>query len=309
VKRVATTDADRPSPTEATLPPPAQPLGPSALGIRVSAAVEADGWTWWTLEAPLGLDGPPSVLQGGLVTAIPVALARGLDPHGAPLCAVTARLEAPTPLATRFVARARPGTEAGISEVETWAGGVRLATTRVELTGHAPLHQLADLVALAELPPPPPEPDPIYATCFGCGVDATHPAALRAYPAWIDPQRLSIPWVASKELASPGRVTADGAPLLDELLVAAVLDCPTAWVSLASARSGGHVGVVLGTLHLRIAEDAAVLDPVRITAQLDAVEGRRLRSRSAMIDSDGRVLASVEAVNIAVRELPDPVGR
>jgi hypothetical protein len=268
--------------------------------------VDADGWTWWTLEAPRGLDGPPSVLQGGLVAAIPVALARSIDPHGAPLHAVTARLEAPTPLATRFVARARASTEAGTYEVETWAGDVRLAQTRVELTGHASLTALADLVALAEVPPPPPEPDPIYATCFGCGVEATHPAALRAYPAWIDPERMSIPWVAAEELASPGRTTADGAPLLDELLVAAVLDCPTAWVSLASARAGGHVGVVLGTLRLQIAQGAAVLDPVRITAQLDAVEGRRLRSRSAMVDSDGRVLASVDAVNIAVRALPDP---
>lgn len=305
---VANTDANLAPPAVPVLPRPARPLGPPMLGIYASAAVEADGWTWWTLEAPPGLDGPPSVLQGGLVAALPVALARDIDTHGAPLFAVTTRLEAPTPLAATFAARARPGAEAGTYEVETWADGVRLATARVELTGHAPLPELADLVSLAELPPPPAAPDPTYATCFGCGSEATHPAALRVYPAWIDPEHLSIPWVAGEQLASPGRTTMEGGLLLDELLVAAVLDCPTAWVSLASAREGGHAGVVLGTLHLRIAHGAAVLDPVRITAQLDAVEGRRLRSRSAMIDGDGRVLASVDAVNIAVRELPAPAG-
>jgi len=315
------TGPDVPSPSEAlsaaeepvslvppVLPPAVHALGPPVLGIMVSDPVAADGWTWWRLIAPPGLDGPPGVLQGGLVSALPVALARAIDPLGVPLTSLTARLEAPTPLGRPFVARARPAPGIGMFEVETWAAGVRLATVTVELAGHASLTALGDLAALALLPAPPPEPDPIYATCFGCGAEATHPAALRAYPAWIDRQRMSIPWVAAEELTAPGRTTPDGAQLLDELLVAAVLDCPTAWVSLDAARADGHVGVVLGTLRLQVAADAAVLDPLRITAQLDAQEGRRLRSRCAMVDSDGRVLASVDAVNIAVRSLPAAVG-
>jgi hypothetical protein len=281
------------------LAPPAAAIGPAALGITLGAPVVADGWTWWALDVPLGLDGPPGVLQGGIVTGLTAALAQRIDPYGAPLHAVTARLEAPTLLGRRLVARARPSEETAVHEVEWWAQGRRLVHSLVELTGADPLHAVGDLVALADVPLPAPRPDPLYPSCFVCGPGATHPAALHTYPAWVTQESLSIPWVPDAALAS------DGTDHVDPMVVAAALDCPTAWAAIDGVRAQGFVGVLLGTMRLRIAAPVEVADPVRITARLDAIDDRKARARSAVIDSDGRVLAMVEATHLAVRALPE----
>jgi hypothetical protein len=281
------------------LGPPGTIIGPAALGITVSAPVVADGWTWWALDVPLGLDGPPGVLQGGLVTGLTAALAQRIDAFGAPLHAVTARLEAPTLLGHGLVARARPSEETAVHEVEWWAQGRRLVQARVELTGVDPLHAVGDLVALADGPLPEPRPDPLYPSCFVCGPGATHPAALHTYPAWVSPETLSIPWVPDAAVAS------EGTDHVDPMVIAAALDCPTAWAAIDAVRRAGFVGVLLGTMRLRIAAPVEVADPVRITARLDAIDGRKARARSAIVDSDGRVLAMVDATHLAVRALPE----
>jgi len=292
-----------PGPTGAldvpALSQPETTVGPAALDIRLGAPAVADGWTWWALDVPLGLDGPPGVLQGGIVTGLTAALAQRIDPHGAPLHAVTARLEAPTLLGHRLVARARPGEDAGVHEVEWWAQGRRLVHSRVELTGVDPLHAVSDLVALADVPLPEPRPDPLYPSCFVCGPGATHPAALHTYPAWVTRETLSIPWVPEAAVA------VDGTDRVDPIVVAAALDCPTAWAAIDAVRAQGFVGVLLGTMRLRVAAPVEVADPVRITARLDAIDGRKARARSAVVDSDGRVLAMVEATHLAVRALPE----
>lgn len=281
------------------LPAPHTGIGPSALGITVGDPVTSGGWTWWSLDIPEGLDGPPGVLQGGIVTGLTAALALRIDAFGAPLHAVTARLEAPTPLGRRLVARARPAEETAVHEVEWWADGRRLVRSRVELTGTEGLTAAADLVALAEVPVPPPRPDPLYPSCFVCGPGATHPAALHTYPAWVTRDSVSIPWVPEETVAL------DGTDRVDTLVVAAALDCPTAWVAIDAVRAQGHLGVLLGTMRLRVARPVEVLDPVRITARLDGLDGRKARARSAIVDSDGRVLAMVEATHLAVRALPE----
>jgi hypothetical protein len=288
-------------PVPPSLPTPDERIGPAALGLKIGAAVTADGWTWWALDVPAGLDGPPGVLQGGIVTGLMATLAQRIDAFGAPLHAVTARLEAPTLLGRRLVARARPAADAGVHEVEWWADDRRLVRATVELTGAEGLTSAADLVALAEVPLPPPQPDPLYPTCFVCGPDATHPAALHTYPAWVTRDSVSIPWVPEELVA------VDGTDHVDAMVVAAALDCPTAWAAIDAVRSQGYAAVLLGTMRLRVARPVEVLDPVRITARLDSLEGRRARARSAVVDSDGRVLAMVEATHVAVRALP-PVG-
>ena len=278
------------------LPAPARALGPEGLGLRAGDPVHADGWTWCSLVAPPGLDGPPGVLQGGLAAGLAIELARSVDPHGAPLHALTSRLEAPTRLGVPFVGRVRPVSTAGWYEVETWQDGQRLVVSTVELTGQDPLLALVDLAVLADGPPPPPEPDPLYPMCFVCGEDATHPLALHTPPAYVASDRLSVPWIPDERLGTGQSVA--------ELVVAAALDCPSAWAAVGAARSGGFAAVLLGSLRLQFAGDVEVLDPVRITARLDAVDGRKLRARSAVVDTDGRVLAVLDAVHVAVRSLP-----
>jgi len=289
---------DEPAPlTPPDLPEPARSLGPEGLGLRVGAPVEADGWSWCSLVAPPGLDGPPGVLQGGLAAGLAIELARSVDRHGAPLHALTARLEAPTRLGVPFAGRVRPAPTAGWYEVETWQDGQRLVISTVELTGQDPLHALADLAVLAEGPPPPSEPDPLYPSCFVCGEGATHPLALHTPPAYVAPDQLSVPWIPDERLGT--------GPHVAELVVAAALDCPSAWATVGAARSAGYAAVLLGSLRLQLAGDVEVLDPVRVTARMDSAEGRKLRARSAVVDTDGRVLAVFDALHVAVRALPE----
>ena len=293
---------DPATPVPAGLPDPDRALGPEGLGLRVGPAVPEPGGpgVWRALSAPAGLDGPPGVLQGGLATGLAVDLARDLDRHGAPLHALSARLEAPTLLGVPFAARVAPGDAAGWYDVETWQRGRRLVRATVELTGADPLGALADLVALAEGPPPEPEPDPLYPTCFVCGLGNPHPLALRTPPAFVAPDRLSVPWVADERLAGPDRDDR-----VATLVVAAALDCPAAWSTVPHAHAEGYAAVLLGSMRMQVAADVEVLDPVRVTALMDGADGRKLRARSAVVDSDGRPLAVFDALNIAVEALPE----
>jgi hypothetical protein len=196
-----------------------------------------------------------------------------------------------------FVGRVRPAEATGSYEVETWQYGQRLAVSTVELTGHDTQLARPELVELAQGPSPSPASDQHYPGCFACGGEPTHPLALRVPPAFVAPDRLSVPWIPDARLAVGSGVA--------DLVVAAALDCPTVWATIGTAREAGYPAALLGSLTLRMGGDVAPNGPVRVTARLDAVEGRKLRARSAVVDTDGRVLAALDALYIAVRSLPD----
>ena len=283
------------------LGPPVRSVGPEVLGLRASAPRAADGAVWWAVQVPDDLDGPPGVLQGGLVAALHLALAREVDPFGAPLHRLEVRLEAPTPLGGTIHARARPlGT--GVHEIELSAAGRRLTRGTVDLTGADPL-SAPDLVALAGGPLPRPAPSRRYPTCVACGPAATHPAAFRAHPGWVTDEAVLLGWIPDPRLADPDRPEQ-----VDASAVAAVLDCASAWAAFRPAVASGAAAVLLGTLRLRLGAAVEPLDPVRVAARLDALEGRRARARSAVVDTDGRVLALVDAVHVTVAALPEPPG-
>lgn len=282
------------------LGPATRPVGPAALGLRASAPVAADGAVWWAVAVPDDLDGPPGVLQGGLVASLPLALVRSVDPFGAPLHHLEVRLEAPTPLGSLVHVRAvalGPGHHA----VELHVGGRRVAHGEVELTGADPL-AAPDLVALATGPRPRPAPSRRYPRCIACGPEATHPAAFHAYPGWVTDEAVVVGWAPDPVLAEPGREDR-----VDVAAVAAVLDCAGAWAAYRPAVAAGAAAVLLGTFRLRVAAAVEPMDPVAVAARLDGLTGRRAGVRSAAVDSDGRVLALADAVHVTVAALPgDP---
>jgi hypothetical protein len=294
-------------PSATALPAPDRSIGPPVLGLRVGAARVEDGWSTVALLAGPGLDGPPGVLQGGFVAGLAVELARTVDRGGAGLHGLDVRLEAPTPLGRLLVGRVRPLAGTALFEVELWAGARRTASATVELTGPRPLQDVADLVELAAMPLTPPEPSELYPTCFVCGPHATHPAALHTYPRWVGEERVSIPWIPEEMLADVDprpQVRMRAMPVVSDLVIAAALDCPTAWASLGAVRTAGYPAVLLGTLRLRIGGEVDVLDPLRITARFDGIDGRKVRARSALVDTDVRVLALADVVHVAVAKLP-----
>jgi len=138
-----------------------------------------------------------------------------------------------------------------------------------------------------------------------CGTASAHPLALRTPPAFLASDRLSVPWVPDPGLVRPGSADGGGPGQVALPVVAAALDCPSAWATVPAAREAGHRAVLLGSLRLQVAGPVEALDPVRVTARMDAQEGRKLRARSAVVDSDGRALAVLDALHIAVDALPD----
>jgi hypothetical protein len=296
---VEPSERSRPSRVPDGLGEPVVPIGAPTLGLRASPPLAADGAVWWALAIPPDLDGPPGVLQGGLVAGVLLALAGAIDPFGAPLHHLEVRLEAPTPLGAVVHARATP-LAPGLHEVELFAAGRRTARAEVDLTGADPLSAASDLRALAAAPLPRPEPSLLYPGCFACGPAAAHPAALHAYPGWVADDAVLLGWVPDPILADPDRPDR-----IDAAAVAAVLDCASAWVTMRPVTARGDAAVLLGTLRLRLAGSVEPLDPVRVAARLDLLDGRRARARSAVVDTDGRVLALVDAVHVTVRALPD----
>lgn len=274
-------------------------LGPPVLGLALSAEVVlADGWAVRDLQLPLGLDGPPGILQGGLAAGLGIGIARVADAFGAPLTSVHARLHAPSPLGVSVQARVRSGERVGTYTVETRRGGALLVSAEVELAGHDPAPLGLDLLDLARVPFPEAEPQDAYPSCFVCGPAPHHPAGLRLHPRHGPADTIVQPWIPDGALAG------ERAGVVDPLLVAAVLDCPTVWAGFAHLERAGYAGALLAGYHLQVFRDLPVEEPVRVVARWDGLDGRKGRARAALVDEDRTVYALATALHVAVPELP-----
>jgi len=272
--------------------------GPAGLGIDLGQpSTDADGWTVRDLIARPGLDGPNGVLQGGFAVGVAEAIARQVDPHGAALTSIEARLHAPTPLGRPLQARVRPAEGVARYAVETRDGDRLLVSSVVELAGHEPGPGPADLRELAAAPVPEPEPQYAFPRCFVCGPEPEHELALRLHPQLLSPTSACNPFVVGDPLADEH---GNAAPLV----LAAVLDCPTVWASYAYVRSIGHQGALLGGFRLTFFADAPIMEPLKVVARMDDTDGRKIRARGAVVDDDGTCYAVSSALHISVAEIP-----
>ncbi|MCC5947311.1 MAG: hypothetical protein JJT89_02550 [Nitriliruptoraceae bacterium] len=274
-------------------------IGPPALGLTLTAdaTVSADGWLVRELTAAPGLDGPPGILQGGFSAGVGAAVAAVADPFGAPLTSLEMRLHAPTPLGRTLQARVRSSEVPARYEVETRDGDTLLVSGEVELAGHEPAARAYDLAELARVAIPDAEPQDRFPSCWVCGPEPTHPHGQRLHPRHVGPDAVSIPWVADEELGGERSV-------VDPLVVAAVLDCPGVWASIAHVEAQGHVGCLLAGYRLTMFRDAPVMEPLRTVARMDEGDGRKIRARSALVDEDGVTYAVAAALHISVPEMP-----
>lgn len=284
------------------------PAGPSGLGLTLGddTLTTDDGWLVRDLHAAPGLDGPPGVLQGGFATGLALAVARLVDRYGAPVTSLDARLHAPTPLGRELQARARPAEAAARHHIQTLDGETLLVDAEVELAGHDPAPQVFDLAEYAEVALPEPDPRELLATCWVCGHRPTHPLAQRMLPRWHDRNTVVCPWIADDELATTGRGP-EGT--IDPVVVAAMLACPTAWASFGHVEERGDAVGLLAGYHLRFFRDAPLMEPLRVVAHCDDVDGRRLHTRGALVDDDGIVYATTSALYISVPTLPETPGQ
>lgn len=269
--------------------------GPDVLGIELSADARIeDGWMVRELIAPPGLDGPPGVLQGGFSAGITMAIARAVDPFGAPVTSLEARLHAPTPLGRTLQARVRPSEDAAARYlVETRDGDRLLVSAEVELAGHEPAARAFDLLELATVPLPEAKPQHIFPACWVCGPEPNHPHGQRVHPRIHREGEVSQPWVADDVFGNDRSMT-------DPLVVAAVLDCPTVWASMHEVEALEMAGPLLAGYHLSFYRDAPVMEPLRTVARFDRADGRKLHARSALVDEDGVTYAVAAALQVAV---------
>lgn len=275
------------------------PAGPTALGLALGAdtSVDAEGWLVREMTAAPGLDGPPGILQGGLAAGVGGVIARLADRFGAPLTGVRARLHAPTPLGAPVQARVRADDGPARYRFETRRDGQLLTSGEVELAGHDPAPVGLDLLALATVPLPAPQPQHEYPTCFVCGPQPRHPQGLRMHPRPAGGGTIVAPWIPAAALGT-GRV-------VDPVIVAAVLDCPTVWAAIEPIRAQGAVGALLAGFEVHHHHDVPVEEPLRVVARFDAMDGRKIRARSAVIDEDGTCYALASALHIAVTQIPE----
>lgn len=277
------------------------PLGPPVLGLALGAdAAVEDGWLVRDLTIPDGLDGPPGILQGGFAAGLLASIARTADGFGAPLTTLEARLHAPMPLARQVRARLRTADGVARTEVEVRDHDRVLVSGTVELAGHEPPPLGLDLLELATVPLPDAVPQDEYPTCVVCGAHPRHPVGFRLHPRYGPGGTIVQPWVPTDELGTDG--------VVDPLVVAAVLDCPTVWASIRPMREAGYLGALLAGFRIVHHRGVRVDEPVRIVARCDGMDGRKVRARSAVLDEEGTVYAVASAFHVAVTALPDPPG-
>lgn len=273
--------------------------GPAALGLRLGADVSVgEGWAERALVVPEGLDGPPGILQGGLAAGVTAPVARVADTFGAPLTSVEARLHAPTPLASTVRTRVHRAEGVGRYQVELVHDGCLLVSAEVEYAGHDPAPLGLDLLELATVPFPDAVPQQEYPSCFVCGPSPSHPCGLRLHPRPGPAHTIVQPWVAEEVLAG------SAVGVVDPVMVAAVLDCPTVWAGMEQLRAAGYLGALLAGFRLQFYRDVPTAEPLRIVARCDGLDGRKLRARAAVVDEDHTVYALASALHIAVTDLP-----
>lgn len=274
------------------------PTGPNALGFELAADPRvADGWLTRGLRVPTGLDGPDGVLQGGFASSVGLLAARAADRFGAPLTRVVARLHAPTPLGRDLDLDIRDSDEgAAIYDTRLRDGGTLLVSSTVELAGHEPAPRIGDLTELAHVPLPPGEPQEVFPHCWVCGADPVHPAGQRCVPGWHGSAVVN-PWMADDDLAGD-----EGS--VSEVVVAAMLDCPGVWSAMPALQEAGYLGCLLAGFELRVFQSVPTMEPVRLVARTDEIDGRKVRVRSGLVDEDGVLYAAASALHIAVREIP-----
>lgn len=224
-------------------------------------------------------NGPPASGNGGYVAG---RLAAFVD---AP--AVTVRLAVPPPLETELGVH-----DAGDGAVELRDGDQVIASARAgELVLEVPATvDLETAAHAAATTPLRPERHP-YPTCFGCGPQREAGDALRHICGFAADGLAACPATTDARLPHD-----EHGHLLPEIVWSA-LDCPSATPVIA----WDDPPHVLGTFTVRIDRPVAVGEPHVCIGWPLAIDGRKKRSASALLDADGETVAMAEALWIEVR--------
>jgi hypothetical protein len=138
-------------------------------------------------------------------------------------------------------------------------------------------------------------------TCFVCGPARVHGDGLRIAPGPLPPRpgykigMLAAPWVPYSNLASEDRAVGGE-------FIWAALDCPTGYAGVGAQHLGmtGAETILLGRMSARIDRRPYPGDQCIIVAWPTGRDGRKLFANSALLSSNGELLAVAQAIWLLV---------
>jgi hypothetical protein len=136
--------------------------------------------------------------------------------------------------------------------------------------------------------------NPIFPGCFVCGPTRQPGDGLRIFPGPVASRELwAAPWTPDPSVAgSDGLARAE--------IIWAALDCPS---GIAAADAADlDTAIVLGQMTARLAARPQTGQPCMLIAWPDGRDGRKLSACSALLGSEGEVLAAARAVWLTIAQ-------
>ena len=136
--------------------------------------------------------------------------------------------------------------------------------------------------------------DPVFPGCFVCGTDRGPGDGLRIFPGPLPGGKLwAAPWTPEES------VTGADEWVRPEVIWAA-LDCPSGIAAAEAAGLSGDTAILLGRMTATLAASPAAGDQCQLIAWPAGRDGRKLSAGSALLASDGTVLAAASTVWLTV---------
>ena len=221
--------------------------------------------------------GPPNSGNGGYASGV---IAEGLEG------AVTVTLRVPPPL-DRAMTLSADGESNRLSDGDVLVGEARRSTLDLNVPASPPLEVATEAsrhFAGFE--------SHIFPGCFVCGPERGEGDGLLVFPGAVaGSEVVAAPWSSDESLQ-----TSDGE--IDRRYVWAALDCPS-YFALVDAPIA-----LLGRFTAQIDRLPGIGEPTVVIGWPRGTEGRKLFAGSAVVDSDGDVVAKAESTWIEVDELP-----
>jgi hypothetical protein len=219
-------------------------------------------------------NGPPTTANGGYACGVIARFVRG---------PATVRLRRPPPLEARLVALADG------DRIRVMQGEVLVAEAEPARNGflEPPLRPSMGEAVAAGRRHPWRGVRHLLSDCFVCGPERTDGLGVTPGPLYGADEVTAAPFVPDASVANDG--------VVDPAIVWAVLDCPS---FPAEALREGRIAL-LGTLEARLDRDVVVGERLVVVGWTRALDGRKLQSASALLASDGSVVAQALATWIA----------
>jgi hypothetical protein len=232
--------------------------------------------------------GPPGVANGGFACGSIAALICGT---------AEVTLRRPLPLECHLAARCDPDRSVLVQNGGTLLAEARPAAADIELAAPAvSITEARAVIGRARY-----YQDPVFPGCFVCGMRRQPGDGLRIFAGRVDGRPVwAAPWTPDPSVAAADR-------RVRPEVVWAALDCPSGLAAAEAADLPQDTFILLGRMTARLAALPQAGDQCLVIAWPGRRDGRKLEARSALLGSDGEVLAAAAAVWLTVpRPAPAP---